>query len=152
MYVSGFARTIRGASTPTPSRLTSSPPSHPVTVASPTPQKESTRAAVVGASATFRRISQLPGSRKTSQYTKSEVWVRKDTYALAQIESFIKSQVVRRLKYSDFTQVQGIWTARRLEMHDLSRNSRTLLSLDKLEYNVPLRDEDFTLQALRNPL
>ena len=97
-------------------------------------------------------IESVPGSKKTSQYTRSEVWIRKDTYAIAQIESFIKAQVVRRLKYSDFTQVQGIWTGRRLEMHDLRRNSRTILSLDKLEYNVPLRDEDFTLQALRNPL
>jgi hypothetical protein len=97
-------------------------------------------------------IESVPGSRKTSQYTRSEVWIRKDNYAVAQIESFIKAQVVRRLKYSDFTQVQGIWTARRLEMHDLRRNSRTILSLDRLEYNVPLREEDFTLQALRNPL
>ena len=97
-------------------------------------------------------IESVPGRRKTSQYTKSEVWVRKDNYAVAQLESYIKTQVVRRLKYSNFTQVQGIWTARRLEMHDLRRNSRTILSLDKLEYNVALRDEDFTLQALRNPL
>ena len=97
-------------------------------------------------------IESVPGSKKTSQYTKSEVWIRKDNHALAQVESFVKAQVVRRLKYSDFTQVQGIWTGRRLEMHDLRRNSRTILTLEKLEYNVPLRDEDFTLQALRNPL
>ena len=45
-----------------------------------------------------------------------------------------------------------IWTGRRLEMSDLRRNSRTILTLEKLEYNVPLKDEDFTLQALRNPV
>jgi hypothetical protein len=97
-------------------------------------------------------IESTPSERKTSQYTKSHVWIRKDTYALAQIESYIKTDVVRRLKYSNFVQVQGIWTGRRMEMHDLRRNSRTVLSLEKLEYNVPLKDEDFTLQALRNPL
>ena len=58
--------------------------------------------------------------------------------------------MVRRLKYSDLVQVQGIWTARKLEMHDLRRNSRTILALEKLQYNVPLKEEDFTLQALRN--
>ena len=29
------------------------------------------------------------------------------------------------------------------------RGSRTRLTLDKLEYNVPLKDEAFTLQAIR---
>jgi hypothetical protein len=80
------------------------------------------------------------------------VWIRKDNYAFAQVESYVKAEVVRRLKYSDFVQVQGIWTGRRMEMNDLRRKSRTILVLEKLEYNVPLKEEDFTLQALRNPL
>ena len=98
------------------------------------------------------RIESTPSEKKISQYTKSEVWIRKDTYALAQVESYIKTAVVRRLKYSNFAQQQGIWTGRRLEMSDLRRKSRTILTLEKLEYNVPLKDEDFTLQALRNPV
>ena len=98
------------------------------------------------------RIEARPGRSKVSQYTRSEVWVRKDLYVLAQIENWIRDQLVRRLRYSDFASVQGIWTARTLEMTDLRRNSRTALRLDNLQYNVPLRAEDFTLQALRNPL
>jgi hypothetical protein len=98
------------------------------------------------------KIESVPTEKKTSQYTKSIVWIRKDTYSLANIENYIKNDVVRRLKYSDFAQVQGIWTARRLEMHDLRRNSRTVLALDKLQYNIPVKDENFTLQALREPL
>ena len=98
------------------------------------------------------RIESTPSQKKISQYTKSEVWIRKDNYAFAQVESYIKADVVRRLTYSNFVQLQGIWAARRLEMHDLRRKSRTILTLDKLEYNVPLKEEDFTLQALRNPL
>jgi Outer membrane lipoprotein-sorting protein len=98
------------------------------------------------------RIESTPSQKKISQYTKSEVWIRKDNYALAQVESYVKTEVVRRLTYSDFVQAQGIWTGRRLEMTDLRRKSRTILTLEKLEYAVPLKDEDFTLQALRNPL
>jgi hypothetical protein len=98
------------------------------------------------------RIESVPGRRKTSQYTRSEVWIRKDNYAFAQVDSFIKDSVVRRLKYSNFAQTQGIWTGRRLEMTDLRRNSRTILTLERLEYNVPLKEEEFTLQSLRNPL
>jgi len=95
------------------------------------------------------KIQSVPKERKSSQYTRSVVWVRKDNYSFARIESYVKDTVVRRLDYSDIQNVQGIWTARRLEMMDLRRGSRTRLTLDKLEYNVPMNEEDFTLQALR---
>lgn len=95
------------------------------------------------------KIQSTPRQTKSSQYSRSIVWVRKDNYAFARIENFVKEQIVRRLQYSDIRNVQGIWTARQLEMTDLRRNSRTRLTLDKLEYNVPLKDEDFTLLAIR---
>jgi hypothetical protein len=95
------------------------------------------------------RIQSTPRVSKSSQYTRSIVWIRKDDYAFARIESYAKDQLVRRLNYSDIRKVQGIWTARQLEMLDVKRGSRTRLTLDKLEYNVPLKDEDFTLQAIR---
>ncbi len=95
------------------------------------------------------KIEARPKESKSSQYTLSRVWIRKDNYAFALIENDSKGQAVRRLKYQDLKNVSGIWTALRLEMTDLRRNSRTILRLDKLEYNVPMRDEDFTLQALR---
>ena len=95
------------------------------------------------------KIQSQPKEAKSSQYTKSIVWVRKDNYAFARIENYIKDQVVRRLVYSNIENVQGIWTARRLEMSDLRRGSRTRLTLDKLQYNVPMTEDDFTLQAIR---
>lgn len=95
------------------------------------------------------KIQSTPKESKSSQYTRSLLWIRKDTYALARIENFIKEQLVRRLAYSDMENVQGIWTARLLEMTDLRRGSRTRLTLEKLQYNVPMKDDDFTVQALR---
>ena len=95
------------------------------------------------------KIQSTPRQSKSSQYTRSIAWIRKDNYAFARIENYSKNDVVRRLNYSDLRSVQGIWTARQLEMADLKRGSRTRLTLDKLEYNVPLKDEDFTLQAIR---
>ena len=95
------------------------------------------------------KIQSTPKQTKSSQYSKSVVWVRKDNYVVARIESYVKDQLVRRLNYTDIRSQQGIWSARTLEMTDLRRNSRTRLTLDKLEYNAPLKDEDFTLQAIR---
>jgi hypothetical protein len=36
-------------------------------------------------------------------------------------------------------------------MTDLRRGSRTRLTLDDLQYNVPMVEEEFTLQAIRRP-
>jgi outer membrane lipoprotein-sorting protein len=95
------------------------------------------------------KVQSVPKQEKSSQYTKSVVWIRKDNYAFARIESYVKDDVVRRLNYSDIQNVQGIWTARQLEITDVRRGSRTRLTLDKLQYNVPMKEEDFTLQAIR---
>ena len=95
------------------------------------------------------RVVATPRKTKTSQYTKSRVWVRKDNYAYQKVESYIRSQVVRVLNYSDIQNVQGIWTGRTLEMTDLRRKSRTVLKLEELKYNLPMKEQDFTLQALR---
>ena len=95
------------------------------------------------------RLESKPRQGKVSQYAKADIWIRKDTYAVVRIDSWIKNDVARRLVYGDFEQVQGIWTARHLEMTDLRRKSRTVLRLDKLQYNVTLEENNFTLQALR---
>jgi len=95
------------------------------------------------------RLRSTPKESKSSQYTGSMVWIRKDRYTFERFENYINDKVARRLTYRDYQNVQGIWTARQLEMADLRRNSRTRLTLDKLAYNVALRDDDFTLQALR---
>ena len=94
-------------------------------------------------------IQATPKEAKSSQYTKVLLWIRKDNFAMARIESFVGTQVVRRLNYSDYRQIQGIWTARDLTMTDLRRGTLTRLSLEKVEYNAPLKEGDFTLQALR---
>jgi outer membrane lipoprotein-sorting protein len=95
------------------------------------------------------KLESRPKEAKSSQYTHALMWVRRDNYVFQRIESYKKEQLVRRLKYSDIQNIQGIWTPRMMEMTDLSRNSRTIMKSEKIEYNVPARDEDFTLQALR---
>jgi hypothetical protein len=95
------------------------------------------------------KIESKPRQTKVSQYTRSVLWVRKDNFVLAQIENYSKDDVVRRARYSDIRNVQGIWTAHQIDMHDLKRNSHTILKTEKLEYNLPMKDDSFTLQALR---
>jgi hypothetical protein len=95
------------------------------------------------------KIESKPKQKKVSQYTHSHVWVRKENYVVVQIESFKNAELIRRAKYSDIRRIQNIWTAETIEMLDLRQKSRTILNIEKLQYNLPMKDEDFTLQALR---
>ena len=95
------------------------------------------------------KIDSKPKQGKSSQYTHAILWMRKDHYVPARVESYTKDQLVRRLEFRRIEQTQGIWTARTLEMYDLRRKSHTVLELEKLQYNAPMKDDDFTVQALR---
>jgi outer membrane lipoprotein-sorting protein len=95
------------------------------------------------------RIDSTPKAGKRSQYTRSVLWIRKSNYTYAQIENYNGNTAIRRLSYRDVANVEGIWTARTLEMQDFTRKSRTILKLESLKYNTPLKDDQFTLQALQ---
>jgi Outer membrane lipoprotein-sorting protein len=95
------------------------------------------------------KIESMPKQSKSSQYTSSLVWVRKDNYVATRIEGYSKDKLIRRIHYNDIQNVSGIWTPRTVEVYDANRKSRTVLKLEKLEYNLPMKDEDFTLEALR---
>jgi Outer membrane lipoprotein-sorting protein len=95
------------------------------------------------------RIQTTPKTSKGSQYTRSILWLRKDNYASVRLESYVGVQLARRLAYSRITNVHGIWTALEMVMSDLRRGTTTTLVLEKVEYNMPVREEDFTLAGLR---
>ena len=95
------------------------------------------------------KIQSKPKESKSSQYTSSLTLIRKDNYVVIQIENFAKDKLVRRIHYSDVQQQDGIWVGRTMEVQDASRGSRTILKLEKLQYNIPMEEESFTLEALR---
>jgi outer membrane lipoprotein-sorting protein len=95
------------------------------------------------------KIETTPKESRSSQYTKTIIWIRKDSYAWARIDAYVKDEIVRRLEFKNIKNVQGIWTAQETVMTDLRRGSITRLALEKIEYNIPLREEDFTVEALR---
>jgi hypothetical protein len=95
------------------------------------------------------RIESVPHAGRRSQYSRSTLWVRKSNNTYARIDNYAGDMLTRRIHYKDMQNVQGIWTARTLEMQDFTRNSRTVLKMESLDYNAPLRDDRFTLEALR---
>jgi hypothetical protein len=87
--------------------------------------------------------------RKASQYTYSCLWIKKDNYTIQKVEAYNRKGLVRVIDYKDYEQVKGIWSARTTEVLDVTRMSRTVLRYGQLVYNLPLKEDEFTLQALR---
>jgi hypothetical protein len=97
------------------------------------------------------QIECRPTRGNTSQYTSSHLWLRKDNYVIAQLENFQGTTLIRRIVNRDVRKVQGIWTPHVIEISQPVRRTRTLLRLEKLEYNVPLDESAFTIETLHPP-
>ena len=95
------------------------------------------------------KLESRPVKSKTSQYSHSYVWVSKDIFFTLQIDAFKNDALVRRIRYKDYANVKKVWTARVVEVEAPKEKSKTVLRLDQLEYDAPMKEEDFTLQSLR---
>ncbi len=94
----------------------------------------------------------MPAARRKDQgaeFPRVVSTVLKDSYMVVAAEIFNrrnerqKLYTVRRLE-----QVQGIWTAMDSEMTNALEKSRTELMMEKAEYNVGLKDADFSRREL----
>lgn len=95
-------------------------------------------------------IRAVPKQIRISQYSSVRIYIRRNDYAVVQVENYVEREVVRRLTYQDIREIQGIPTPRFIEVSDLRRGSRTALRLENIQYNVPMRDDDFTVSAIRD--
>jgi hypothetical protein len=95
------------------------------------------------------KIQSTPKKSRSSQYTRSIAWIRKDNYTSVRLDNFVKDEVIRRVTSSNLENIQGIWTARLIEIADVRRGTRTRLSLQQVKYNTLMKEEAFTLQAIR---
>jgi hypothetical protein len=95
------------------------------------------------------KIESRPQQGKSSQYTSSFWWIRKDNYVITRLDNFDKDKLIRRINYTDIKLIGGIWTALTAEVAEIPRNSKTVLKLDKVDYNLAMKDTNFTREALR---
>jgi hypothetical protein len=93
------------------------------------------------------RIDAKP--RKPSQYIHSYFYIDKTKYTYNRIEAYNKKGIAKTIDYSDYKLVQGIWTPAAALVLDVFAKSKTVLTYDKVDYNLPMKEEDFTVEALR---
>jgi Outer membrane lipoprotein-sorting protein len=95
------------------------------------------------------KIESRPKESKSSQYDLSVLSIRKDNYVVVQIENYHEQRLIRTIHSSDLHKIDGIWTAGRIEIEDAARKIRTVLRLENVRYNLPLKEADFRPEALK---
>ncbi len=75
--------------------------------------------------------------------------VLKDTFVVVAADNFNRrNEVVKTFEVRKLEQIAGIWTALELVMQDRRDRTRTEISVTSAEYNVGLKDGDFTRRVL----
>ncbi len=85
-----------------------------------------------------------------SVYARKVLFLRKDILYLVRVDLYRKGdkEPGKQLVLSDIRQVDGHWVARRLEMADLGKGSRTTVLLTEIALDAPQPPGRFTLQNL----
>lgn len=75
--------------------------------------------------------------------------VLKDTFVVVSARNFgRRDELVKTFEVRALEQVSGIWTALELVMENVRDRTRTELTVTKAEYNVGLKESDFTRRIL----
>lgn len=85
-----------------------------------------------------------------SVYEKRVIWLRKDILFPVRHDLYRKGmkEPGKRLVFSDIQKVDGHWVARKMEMADLKKGSRTTVLLKEIAFDRPQPAGRFTLQNL----
>ncbi len=88
--------------------------------------------------------------KERSAYEKRILTIRKDILFMVRGEAFRKGEKdpAKRLVFSEIQQIDGHWVARKMEMLDLRKGSRTTVLLKGIAFDRPQSADRFTLQNL----
>jgi hypothetical protein len=104
----------------------------------------------IDSQAVWKIVAKPDEAAGRSLYEKKVLYLRKDILYLVRSDSYKKGEKEpgKRLILSDIQNVEGHWVARRLEMTDLKKGSRTVVLLKELSFEKPQPAGRYTLQNL----
>jgi len=82
-------------------------------------------------------------------YSRHISWISKDNYIAMKVEFYDREGgLMKELKVNELRQIDGIWTAIRMTMHNHQRNHKTIIVLEEMQYFVPVDNSLFTVNSL----
>lgn len=86
-------------------------------------------------------------------YSRTVSWIRQDALIPVKVEFYDRmGELLKTLVASDISREAGFWTARKLEMTNHQRNHRTLIMMEKIEYDIAMNESLFTVPSLERGL
>ena len=93
-------------------------------------------------------IESVP-KQKGEAYSKRVIRVRQDNFIIAKVDYYDRQgKLLKQLKVSDITQIDGIWTGQKMEMTNVQDSHSTLIELKNIQYNKAVNDSFFTVISL----
>jgi len=98
------------------------------------------------------KIKNTPKSKKFIDFAYYYVWVRKDNFLPIKGEYYNdQGEKYRVIEAEEIKDIQGHPTIVRMKASDLKSGGNTVISYDKVEYDIGLDEKIFTERRLRRP-
>jgi outer membrane lipoprotein-sorting protein len=82
-------------------------------------------------------------------YGRRVIWVRKETYISTAVDYYDRQdRLLKTLRMSGLRQIDGIWTAQKMEMTNVQDRHSTVIDMSDIRFNAPLDDSLFTVTNL----
>jgi outer membrane lipoprotein-sorting protein len=82
-------------------------------------------------------------------YGRRILWVHKDSYVIRAVEYYDRQdRLLKTLRVSGLSQINGIWTAHKMEMTNVQDNHSTVIEMSDIRFNLPLDDSIFAVATL----
>ena len=107
---------------------------------------------LIETNATQYVVQNVPKDKGSVEFSSYTVWIDKQTFMPVKAEYLDKSgKVYRRITSNKIEDVQGHPTALEQKVEDLSRGTSTVISFNKVKYDIGLKKRIFSERFLRRP-
>jgi len=87
--------------------------------------------------------------KEGEMYSRKISWIRQDILMAVKVEYYDRQKSLQKiLTISDIRQIDDVWTAGRMEMDNLQKNHKTVITIEQVEYNLEVDDNFFSVAAL----
>ncbi len=94
-------------------------------------------------------IKLSPKETKGKDYTHLFIYYRKDNYYPVKVEFYDNTgNVWKTIERKNLEKVKGYWIAKKLEVKDFKKEHATISTMDKVDFDVGLKDDIFTKRYL----
>lgn len=83
-------------------------------------------------------------------YSKMKMWVKKDNYVPLKLEFYDQNnKLLKIMTNSNIERVDGHLTVQKVLMENIQKNTKTILTIDKVAYDLKIPDTVFTTRYLQ---